>query len=263
MGLWREEKPRAAFRSFVQDRLALRQPGRGRRDGGELLPVVVQLVPRPDHAHNPDAVGVAAPPEHGGTDHERHMAYLYDRHLVPLGGSLRSLAEVSPLPLGCHAFVELDAVEDDEYDPHDGDGDALVVTDRRQSRYWAGGLRLLMPRWDRLQRMAVDHCRGIRPDLVLPFIGHWTPWRPGAREALAGATREQSFDVTLRTEGDALTAYYGDLPLSDLGSGSRDFFDRTALRVRETGGRATARAEQHRGSLKVFVEDSRPLRGAG
>ncbi|WP_035867447.1 hypothetical protein [Kitasatospora cheerisanensis] len=262
VGLWREEKPRETLRSFVQDRLALRGTERGGR-AGELLPVVVQLVPRPDNAHNPEAIGVAAPPARGGTDHDRHLAYLYDRHLVSLGAALRSLAELSPLPVGCHAFVELDPVEEEEFDPDDEGGDAVVVTDGRQVRYWVGQLRLLMPRWDRLQRMAVDYARGIRPGLILPFIGHWTPWRPGGREALAGLTGEKSFEVTLRAEGDSLVAYYGELPLSDLRSASRDFFDRTTVQVRDMGGRATARAEEHRGALRIFVEDSRPLRRDG
>ncbi|MFD5566106.1 hypothetical protein [Kitasatospora griseola] len=269
VGLWRESKPRETFRSFAQDQLSQRRnsgpagTGRGRKDDSNVLPVVVQLVPRPDNTYNPDAISIAAPPAHGGTDHERHMAYMYDRHLVSLGGALRSLAILSPLPVGCHAFIELDEVEHDEFEPESGpdeeDDGALLITDERQVAYWTDGLRLLMPRWDRLQELTVGYARGIRPDLILPFIGHWTPWLPGSRAALASVTREKSFDVTLRAEGDALTASYGDLPLADLNSTPRDYFDRTMLQVRNMGGRATARAEEHQGSLKVFVEDSRPL----
>ncbi|MFJ4680302.1 hypothetical protein [Kitasatospora sp. NPDC088783] len=269
VGLWRETRPLETFRSFAQDQLsrhgsgAPARIGRGRKDDDEVLPVVVQLVPRPDNTYNPDAISIAAPPGYGGTDHERHMAYMYDRHLVSLGGALRSLAALSPFPVGCHAFIELYEVEHDGFEPESGpndeDGDALVITDERQVAYWTGRLRLLMPRWDRLQALTVDYARGVRSDLILPFIGHWTPWLPGSRAALASLTQEKSFDVTLRAEGDALTASYEDLPLSDLNSTSRDYFDRTVLQVREMGGRATARAEEHQGSLKVFVEDSRPL----
>ncbi|MFE1320926.1 hypothetical protein [Kitasatospora phosalacinea] len=278
VGLWRESKPRETFRSFAQDqlsRLGSNGPtgiGRGRKDDDTVLPVVVQLVPRPDNTYNPEAISVAAPPGYGGTDHERHMAYMYDRHLVSLGGALRSLVALSPFPVACHAFIELYEVEHDELDPESGpddpdkeDGGATVITGERQVAYWVGGLRLLMPRWDRLQALTVDYARGIRPDLILPFIGHWTPWLPGSRAALASLTPEKSFDVTLRAEGDTLTASYGDLPLSDLNSTSQDYFDRTMLQVRKMGGQVTARAEEHQGSLKVFVEDSRPLaeRSAG
>ncbi|MGW4806903.1 hypothetical protein [Kitasatospora sp. NPDC004272] len=269
VGLWRESKPRETFRSFAQDQLSRHESdapartGRGRKDDDEVLPVVVQVVPRPDNTYNPDAISIAAPPGYGGTDHERHMAYMYDRHLVSLGGALRSLAALSPFPVACHAFIKLYEVEHGEFDPESGpvqeDGGAPVITDARQVAYWAGGLRLLMPRWDRLQALTVGYARGVRPDLILPFIGHWTPWLPGSRTALASLTQEKSFDVTLHAEGDALTASYGDLPLSDLNSTSQDYFDRTVLQVRKMGGQATARAEEHQGSLKVFVEDSRPL----
>ncbi|GLW75429.1 hypothetical protein Kpho02_77260 [Kitasatospora phosalacinea] len=173
VGLWRENKPRETFRSFAQDQLSrlgsngFASTGRGRKDDDTVLPVVVQLVPRPDNTYNPDAISIAAPPGYGGTDHERHMAYMYDRHLVSLGEALRSLAALSPFPVACHAFIELCEVEHDEFDPESGpdeeDGGAPVITDQRQVAYWAGGLRLLMPRWDRLQALTVGYARGVRP----------------------------------------------------------------------------------------------------
>ncbi|MFE5868866.1 hypothetical protein ACFQ6V_09450 [Streptomyces roseifaciens] len=260
VSLW-DGAPQDAFHAFVQHQVSsgglariCRMPGRG----DTVLPVTVQLVPRPDNDYNPKAISVAAPPECGGTDHERHLGYMYDRNLTSLGGPLRGLASVAERPVGCHAFIELHKVHIDEYWPEERDNYGLCITASDEVVYSVGGLRLLMPWWEDLQKMAVEYTRAIRPDQILPFIGHWVPWKAGAREELAGRTRQEMFPVTLRAEKGELLAYYEDLLLACLLPSHRDFFDPTLQRVRELGGTATAYAEDFEGALKVFVEDSSP-----
>jgi len=86
VALWDDAE--VVYQSFVKDSLLDGWEQRifegvvaGRSEKQQLLPVVVQLVPRPDNDYNPMAISVAAPPSVGGTDHERHMGYMYDRNL--------------------------------------------------------------------------------------------------------------------------------------------------------------------------------------
>jgi hypothetical protein len=271
VGLWDETlKP---FNAFVQRELldAERQkrkgnltPAPGSLDEERRLHVTVQLVPRPDNDYNPHAMSVAAPPSHGGTDIERHLGYMYDRNLVSLGAALRSLATLTDRPLGCHAFVDIaplhrDEWDEDEYDP-DGPQDAVHrVRGADGIEYQIDGPRLMLPWWEDLQKMAVDCAHTVRPEQILGFIGHWTSWEPGARDALAQRFQDEEFTVTLRAEQQVVRVYYQDLCLSTLETDSGGYFDRTIQRVRELGGTATAQAEEHHGALKLLVEDSTPL----
>ncbi|MFJ4776393.1 hypothetical protein [Streptomyces sp. NPDC088762] len=250
-----------AFRAFIGHEVASggldrirRTPGRGET----VLPVKVQLVPRPDNDYNPKAISVAAPPSHGGSDHERHFGYMYDRNLRSLGGPLRGLAYATGRPLGCHAYVELHKVDPAEYRKRKADY-PQVITASRNLIYSYSGIRLLMPWWEDLQQMAVAHARTVNPGQILPFTGHWAPWQPGARQQLAACTQDHLFPITLRAENGQLIACHEELLLACLWPSGRDFFDRTMARVRELGGTATAYAEDYEGSIKVYVEDSSPL----
>ncbi|MBC7273156.1 MAG: hypothetical protein H5T76_31415 [Streptomyces sp.] len=276
VALW--DDARAMYEAFVRDSLTegwekrvfrAAVAGRGRKQA--VVPVVVQLVPRPDNDYNPRVISVAAPVSMGGTDHERHMGYMYDRNLVSLGEPLRALAAVSGRPVGCHALVEVsetdpaqygDEDEDEYQDEYEDDGGVLVHGSRLT--YSLSSLRLRLPWWEELQAMTVAYARTVRPELILPFVGHWASYGEGAHEELLRRTERKEFPVTLRAEGDGrLVACYEDLELAVLAPSGRDFFDRTLLRVRELGGTAVAHAEEHQGALKVFVEDSAPLTIAG
>ncbi|MFF3502026.1 hypothetical protein [Streptomyces sp. NPDC003247] len=262
----------AVYRSFLRGRLTegwekdtFRASVAGRGHRQTLLPVLVQLVPRPDNDYNPAAISVAAPPALGGTDHERHMGYLYERNLVSLGGPVRALAALGDRPVGCHGIVvvdEVDEVDDDlwdEQEEQDEESGHFLRVRSAGRTYSVASLRLRLPWWEDLQAMTVAYARRMRPELILPFTGHWTSYREGAHDELLRRTDRKAFPVTLRAEGDTLTAFYEDLELSVLVPSGRDFFDRTLLRVRELGGTATAHAQEHRGALKVFVEDHTPV----
>ncbi|MEU7728279.1 hypothetical protein AB0B78_24030 [Streptomyces sp. NPDC040724] len=249
-----------AFHAFVQHEVASGGLERMSSTLGRdtVLPVKVQLVPRPDNDYNPKAISVAAPPEHGGTNRERHLGYMYDRNLVSLGGPLRGLAYVAEQPVGCHAYVDLHQV--DPQDHQEGEEDTgPVVTAPRNLVYSYSGIRLLMPWWEDLQQMAIAYARTVRPGQILPFTGHWASWKPGARQEVSARTEESLFPVTLRVEDGQLLAYHRDLLLACLWPSGRDFFDRTMVQVQELGGAATAYAEAHEGSIKVYVEDNNPL----
>lgn len=223
-----------------------------------LVPVLVQLVPRPDNEYNPKAISVAAPPFLGGTDRERHLGYMYDRNLVSLGGPLRSLAMVSDRPVGAHALIEVEA--DEEWDEDlDGELDGMLRVRGAKRTYTVMSLRLRLPWWQDLQATTVEYARAVRPDLVLPFIGHWATYTPGAHAGLLGRTGRKEFPVALRVVDGRLVAFYEDLELAVLAPSSRDFFDRTMRRVSELGGEAQGFAEEHGGALKVFVEDDAPV----
>ncbi|MEV6406146.1 hypothetical protein AB0M58_24815 [Streptomyces bobili] len=271
VGLWDDTvKP---FNAFIQRELLdtarhKRKEGLTRASGSlasaRQLHVIVQLVPRPDNDYNPHAISVAAPPSHGGTDIERHLGYMYDRNLVSLGAALRTLASLTDRPLGCHAFVGLtlchpDEGDEDEYDMDDPEDAVHRVRGADGAEYWIDGPRLMLPWWEDLQKMAVDCARAVRPKQILGFIGHWTSWEHGAREALAERTRDKEFTVTLRAEQKVVRVCYQDLCLSTLETGYGGYFDRTIQHVKELGGTATARAEEHQGALKLLVEDSTPL----
>ncbi|MEU3597207.1 hypothetical protein ABZ714_00500 [Streptomyces sp. NPDC006798] len=249
-----------AFDAFVQREAASGGLDRLSRTSGRkntILPLTVQLVPRPDNDYNPLAISVASPPGHGGTDHDRHFGYLYERNLVSLGGPIRSLAYVTGRPVGCHAYVELHRVDTREYQECGVDY-GPVIPASGNVLFGYGGLRLLLPWWEDLHRMAITYARTVAPGRILPFIGHWASWAPGARQELSARTQDPLFPITLRIEDGELLAYHQDLLLACLWPSGRDFFDRTAAHVRELGGTATAYAEDYEGSIKVYVEDSSP-----
>ncbi|MGW0564953.1 hypothetical protein ACWDZ4_31240 [Streptomyces sp. NPDC003016] len=266
VGLW--DDTLEPFNAFVQRELsdAGRQkrkgsptPAPGSLEGERRLHVTVQLVPRPDNDYNPHAISVAAPPAHGGTYIDRHLGYMYDRNLVSLGAALRSLATLTDRPLGCHAFVGLTPCHRDECDADAPEDAARRVRAADGTEYWIAGPRLMLPWWEDLQRMAVSCARTVRPERILGFIGHWTSWEPGAREALAERTRDKEFTVTLRAERQVVRVCYEGLCLSTLRTGFGGYFDRTIQRVEELGGTATAQAEEHQGALRLLVEDNTPL----
>ncbi|MFI0504229.1 hypothetical protein ACH3WN_15485 [Streptomyces albogriseolus] len=262
VALWGDAE--VVYQSFVKDNLLdgweqciVEGVVAGRSEKQQLLPVVVQLVPRPDNDYNPQAISVAAPPSMGGTDHERHMGYMYERNLVSLGGPIRSLAAISDRPVGCHALVEVHEV-DERWSDDEEFGDPLRVRGAK-GLYSFSSLRLRLPWWEDLGAMVIAYGRSVRQDLILPFIGHWSSYNKGAHQELLRRTDRTDFPVTLRVRDNQLLAYYEDIELSVLVPSGRDFFDRTMRQVQEMGGTATAHAEEHAGALKVFVENSSPV----
>ncbi len=118
-------------------------------DCDAVLPILLALVPRPDNDYDPRAIAVTAPPSHGGDVLERHLGYLYSQWLDGLGPLIRDLTEHSPVPVGCHGYIELDEVDRDW--PHDdeswdiSDGDPLSPTEEEKLGYTIGSVRLLLP----------------------------------------------------------------------------------------------------------------------
>lgn len=89
-------------------------------DGRQLvLPLTVELVPRPDNDYNDEAIALAGPPSMGGSVLDRHLGYMNETHLHYQGDAIRDLAEHTGRPVGAHAWVELwdfEAVSDARYD---------------------------------------------------------------------------------------------------------------------------------------------------
>ncbi|MEU8621640.1 hypothetical protein [Streptomyces sp. NPDC048623] len=157
----------AALRAFVLPRL--RRPGavvrapRGARSTA-LVPVVVGLTPRPDNTYNPRAVSVTAPPGDGGSAYERHLGYAYDSFLHFHGAEIHRLAEAaSPVPIGCHGWIELEPVDPEEAEDRlesEPDGDAAPDRDRPftlaeqiAAGHWIGAVRLNLPERDELRAL--------------------------------------------------------------------------------------------------------------
>ncbi|MEU0835451.1 hypothetical protein [Streptomyces sp. NPDC005969] len=141
VGLWDDTVD--TYARFVQHELSAAEKRgtartKGSRPGSEIvLSVKVQIVPRPDNAYNPNAISVAAPPEHAGTDIERHLGYMYDRNLVSLGGPLRGLVSVSDHPVYCHAFIGLTAPFEEQLEDEADElgSDSLHVRDANGTLY--------------------------------------------------------------------------------------------------------------------------------
>ncbi|MFV5992235.1 hypothetical protein ACNPQM_07205 [Streptomyces sp. NPDC056231] len=268
VGLWDDAVD--TYVRFVQHELSAAEKRgtartKGSGPGSEMvLSVKVQIVPRPDNAYNPNAISVAAPPEHAGTDIERHLGYMYDRNLVSLGGPLRGLVSVSDHPVCCHAFIGLTAPFEEQLEDEADElgSNSLHVRDANGTVYWVDPPRLMLPWWEDLQAVVIAYSRQHQPHRILPFVDHWASWKPGTREELARRTEDKSFAITLRADGNSLAAYYEEIQLAELMPSSRDFFDHTMQRVRKLGGVATAHAEEHQGALKVFVESHTPLPGS-
>ncbi|SCL72454.1 hypothetical protein GA0070606_6117 [Micromonospora citrea] len=144
----------AALRRFVTDSLARAEgfvEARNRHDEIELrLPVVLGLMPRPDNTYNPKAISAVAPPSSGGSVIDRHMGFLYDSTLHWVGESLQRLAvAAAPHPIGCHGWVRLHPIEDDELDD-DGEwepsrDDPFSPAEQRRFGYQIGRLYLDLP----------------------------------------------------------------------------------------------------------------------
>ncbi|MFF0753159.1 hypothetical protein [Streptomyces sp. NPDC004267] len=169
----------AALRAFVLGRL--KESGAPPRTR---LPVVVGLSPRPDNAHNPRAVSVTAPPSAGGTVHERHLGYAYDSFLHFHGADIHRLAEASPVPVGCHGWIELEPIDEDELDDADGDGEGAAGADRVPDRrrpftraeqlaagHWIGAVRLNLPDRDTLRALVDAFDAPTPPPAAAPAVG--------------------------------------------------------------------------------------------
>lgn len=219
----------------------------------EVLPVLVSLTPRPDNTYNPRAISVTAPADYGGSIFDRHLGYMYDRNLTSLGEALHALAETAGMPIGCHAYFEL--FDECCLNPDEG----LPPFEHRGRRYDTGSLRLCLPWWEDLQALAVAYSRSKDPFRILPFIGRYASWLPGARDQLVAQVGEETrrIDVELRIVQNQLYAAFGELLLAQLTPHHRDYFERTRQRVVELGGTAVGKGERRSGSLTVFVEDVR------
>jgi hypothetical protein len=115
-GVW--DNSLAAMRRFVLDTLARVEQFTDVVDVDNRVetrvPVIVNLVPRPDNTHTREAISVARPPGDGGSVIERHMGYLYNHTLKMWGESLHRLAvTASPAPIGCHGWISLRKIKND------------------------------------------------------------------------------------------------------------------------------------------------------
>lgn len=158
-----------AVRAFVHRQLSdpsriVGQPKAA--DCDALIPVLVSLYPRPDNDYDQRAISVAAPPRHGGTLLDRHLGYLYTGQLYRLGPSIQALAACSPAPIGCHGWIELHELSDDEDDLN---VDYWKPTrDQPFSRveaatfgYSVGRIRLLLPEAEDLARLVDTYRKSI------------------------------------------------------------------------------------------------------
>ncbi|MGW0120600.1 hypothetical protein [Streptomyces sp. NPDC003327] len=149
-----------ALRDFVLG--ALRAPGPrvppppARADCDLVVPVVLNLVPRPDNDYDARAISVAAPPGHGGSVLDRHMGYMYGSGLHITSESIRRLTDETGTPVGCHGWIEIDRLDPDgyAYEEREEEGDEDWVADHDSPFSWAeqkelglgiGRVRILLP----------------------------------------------------------------------------------------------------------------------
>lgn len=180
----------AALRRFVLDNLTHADrivEARDRHDEVELrLPVVLGLTPRPDNAYNPQAIAVVAPSSSGGSVIDRHMGYLYDSTLQWVGESLhRLVADAAPHAIGCHGWIELDPLEDhdweDDEDWEPSRHNPLTRAEARRFGYRAGRIRLHLPDAGPLH-LLVDGFEAARP----PAVTAQAPVEDAVRSGLIG-----------------------------------------------------------------------------
>ncbi|WP_460493316.1 hypothetical protein [Dactylosporangium cerinum] len=106
------------MRQFVLGRLADEtQPVEVLDENGRMqrrLPVILNLVPRPDNAYNPKAISVAIAPVAGSSHFSRHLGYLYDV-VLEAAPALHMLATAAaPTPVGCHGWIALHDIDESE-----------------------------------------------------------------------------------------------------------------------------------------------------
>ncbi|MFY1577425.1 hypothetical protein ACN26Z_21255 [Verrucosispora sp. WMMD703] len=145
----------AALRRFVLDSLTRADrivEARNRHDEVELrLPVLLGLVPRPDNAYNPKAIGVVEPSSSSGSVIDRHLGFLYNSTLHWVGESLHRLAAVAaPHPIGCHGWIELHPFEDQDWEDDGEDWEPsrdspFTRAEMRRIGYDIGRIRLHLP----------------------------------------------------------------------------------------------------------------------
>jgi hypothetical protein len=121
VALWHDAAPR--LRRFIlvntRDRSRITTaPAEANCDA--IIPVLVGLIPRPDNDYDDRAIAVTAPPSHGGDVLDRHLGYLYSKWLHRMSPLIHELTAHSPVPVGCHGYLELynlDRVRRDEDEP--------------------------------------------------------------------------------------------------------------------------------------------------
>lgn len=163
----------AALRSFVLGRLRTpgpRVPPPGRSDCDAVVPVTLNLVPRPDNDYDARAISVAAPPTHGGSVLDRHMGYMYGSGLHITSESIRRLTDLTGTPVGCHGWIELDRLDPDSYnyEEREEEGDEGWVADHEAPFSWAeqkelghhiGRVRILLPARETIRELVDRHLR--------------------------------------------------------------------------------------------------------
>ncbi|MER6349141.1 hypothetical protein ACWC10_25835 [Streptomyces sp. NPDC001595] len=137
-----------------------------------VIPVRVNLVPRPDNDYDSRAVSVATPPGHGGSVLDRHMGYLYSSALHITSEAIRRLADETGTPVGCHGWIEFYDLRSNGrfWEEEDGDGEDESDEDWEPSRdelvswaeekafgYTVGAVRVLLPERQTVRRLVDAH----------------------------------------------------------------------------------------------------------
>ncbi|UOY03691.1 hypothetical protein [Blastococcus sp. PRF04-17] len=111
--VWRDAAP--AFRRFILAHthdLNRIIPAPEEADCAALIPALLALVPRPDNDYDSRAIAVTAPPSHEGDVLDRHLGYLYGKWLHRMSPLIQDLTTYSPVPVGCHGYIELHELRD-------------------------------------------------------------------------------------------------------------------------------------------------------
>ncbi|MFD0147466.1 MULTISPECIES: hypothetical protein [unclassified Streptomyces] len=249
-----------ALRTFVLGHLEQRDARVPASGGGvkadALIPVVVNLVPRPDNTHNSRAISVAAPESQGGSAVERHMGYLYDSFLHFQGEDLHRLAEASPAPVGCHGWIALHPMDEDERaSVADAQGwtpdrhEPFSAAEQRDLGHWVGDLRLNLPGRDELRALVAGFDPSAVPTAACaPRPAPPVPVPPTTRADKEAATRLRTWERWRRHRHD----------YEDLRAVSRTVHGRPDVRVVDGAGLQVGEYHLPDGPLTLIDERARP-----
>ncbi|MFC8277739.1 hypothetical protein ACFUJR_35440 [Streptomyces sp. NPDC057271] len=221
-----------------------------------LIPVVVSLVPRPDNTYNSRAISVAAPEARGGSAVERHMGYLYDRFLHVQGEDLHRLAEASPAPVGCHGWIALHLMDEDDRAPvTDAKGwtpdrrEPFSGAEQRKAGHWIGDIRLNLPGRDELRALVAGFDPTTVPAAaVAPRPTPPPPVPPTARADEEAAARLRAWK-RWRRHGHGY---------EELRAVSRTVYGRPGVRVVDGAGLQVGEYHLPDGPLTLIDERARP-----
>ncbi len=156
---WLQDDAAPAIRRFFKvhtrdRRRVVRNPKNS--DCDAVIPVLLALVPRPDNDYDPQAVAVTAPPDHGGDVLQRHLGYLY--RSARLSAPITELTAHSPVPVGCHGYIELYELHGDGEDTWEPSADRPLTQEEEKALGFAVlGLRLWLPWAKELAPIVADY----------------------------------------------------------------------------------------------------------